>query len=244
MPTPFTHLAVAAELLAGGALPAPLRAERPAFLLGNIAPDVQVLSQQTREATHFFPVPLDGAPPAERLLLERHPALASLATLPPAQGAFVAGYLAHLVFDQLWIARVFEPVFGPAQTWESFRERLYLHNVLRAYWDALDRARLAPAAAVDLGAAEPRGWLPFVEDRDLAAWRDLVGGQLGAAGNSRTVEVFAARMQADPAAFAALLASPEEMERRLFGRLPLHALDAYRAEALTRSGEVIKSYWS
>ncbi len=83
-----------------------------------------------------------------------------------------------------------------------------------------------------------------MEDRDLAAWRDLVGGQLGAAGNSRTVEVFAARMQADPAAFAALLASPEAMERRLFGRLPLRALDAYREEALARSGEVIKSYWS
>lgn len=244
MPTPFTHLVVAAELLDSRALPPLLRDELPAFLLGNIAPDVQVISQQTREATHFFPVPLDGAPPAERQLFEQYPALAPLGALRPARAAFMAGYLAHLVFDQLWVARIFEPVFGPAQTWESFRERLYLHNVLRAHWDALDRARLAPTAAADLATAEPRGWLPFVEDSYLAAWRDLVAGQLAEAGGSRTVEVLAARMQADPAAFAALLASPDELERRLFRRLPPGALDDYRAEALARSGEVIKTYWS
>src|SRR5687767_6837612 len=123
MPTPFTHLAVAAELLATGALPSSLSQELPAFLLGNVAPDVQVISGQTREATHFFPVPLAGAPPAEQRLFELHPGLAPLGALPAARRSFMAGYLAHLVFDQLWIRLIFEPVFGPAQTWESFPER-------------------------------------------------------------------------------------------------------------------------
>jgi hypothetical protein len=244
MPTPFTHLAVAGELLATGALPAAIAANRPAFLLGNIAPDVQVLSGQTREATHFFPVPLDGAPPAEERLFALYPALAPLRALPPPQAAFMGGYLAHLVFDQFWVRQIFEPVFGPEQSWESFPERLYLHNVLRAYWDALDLARLTPATAFELAAAEPRAWLPFVADRDLVAWRDLVAEQLGEAGASRTIEVFAQRLQADPAAFAALLASPVELERRLFSRLPTGALDDYRAAALAASLDVITSFWS
>ena len=244
MPTPFTHLAVAAELAATGGLPPEVAAEWPAFLLGNIAPDVQVLSGQTREATHFFPVPLGDAPPAEDVLLAQHPGLAPLGVLPPAQAAFVAGYAAHLVFDYLWVGMIFEPVFGPGQTWgESFRERLYLHNVLRAYWDAQDLARLTPATAADLAAAMPAGWLPFVEDAHLTAWRDLVAEQLGEAGASRTVEVFAARMGADPDAFAALLASPEELDRRLFCRLPPNALAAYRAAALAESVESIVRYW-
>ena len=243
MPTPFTHLLAAAELLETGALPSPLVDDLPAFLLGNIAPDVQVLSQQSREATHFFPVPLAGAPPAEQTLFARHPGLLPLSALPPAQAAFMAGYLAHLVFDQLWVRLIFEPVFGPAQGWETFKERLYLHNVLRAHWDALDLARLAPTAAPALVAAAPRGWLPFVEDRYLAAWRDLVARQLGEAGGSRTVEVFAERMGADPAAFAALLASPAELERRLFRYLPPSALDEYRAAALAGSVEVIRASW-
>ena len=207
MPTPFTHLAVAAELAASGALPPEVAGAWPAFLLGNIAPDVQVLSGQPREATHFFPVPLNSAPPAEEVLFAQHPGLARLGALPPAQAVFVAGYLAHLVFDQLWVRMIFEPVFGPEQTWgEGFKERLYLHNVLRAHWDAQDLARLTPATAADLAAAAPREWLPFVADADLAGWRDLVAEQLAESGTSRTVEVFAARMRADPAAFAALLA--------------------------------------
>src|SRR5688500_18895716 len=147
MPTPFTHLLAAAELLETGALTSSLVDDLPAFLLGNIAPDVQVLSQQSREATHFFPVPLAGAPPAAQTLVARHPGLLPLSALPPAQAAFTAGYLAHLVFDQLWVRLIFGPVFGPAQGWETFKERLYLHNVLRAHWDALDLARLAPTAA-------------------------------------------------------------------------------------------------
>ncbi len=246
MPTPFTHLATVAEMLASPALTrevkAALEAERPAFLLGNIAPDVQTLSGQSREATHFFPVPLNGAPPAPRRLFERHPALAWRAGLPLAQSVFLAGYLAHLVFDQLWVARVFEPAFGPQQAWGTFRERLYLHNVLRAFWDAEDLARLAPAAADQLCQAAPNHWLPFVDDHHLAAWRDLVCDQLGP-GASRTVEVFAARMRVDPQPFAALLASPEALEQRVFSRLPREALAAYRAEALEQSLDVIQAYW-
>src|SRR5262245_3278946 len=133
MPTPFTHLAVAAELLASGRLPGAVEGELPAFLLGNIAPDVQVLWKQKPEGPHFLPCPLNGAPPAEQALLAQYPALAPLGALPPAQAGFLAGYLAHLVFDQLWIHHIFEPVFGPDQTWgENFKERLYLHNILRA----------------------------------------------------------------------------------------------------------------
>src|SRR5690349_24090555 len=117
MPTPSTHLATVAEMFAhpdlGADLAAALQAERPAFLLGNIAPDLQTLSGQSREATHFFPIPLDPGPPAPLRLLAKHPALAAPADLPPSQAAFLAGYFSHLVFDELWIAAIFWPVFGP-----------------------------------------------------------------------------------------------------------------------------------
>lgn len=246
MPTPFTHLAAASEILAHPGLPpeasAPLLAQLPAFLLGNTAPDVQTLSGQPREATHFFSVPLRDATPAALHMLARYPDLARRSALPPAQSAFLAGYLAHLIFDQLWIRDVFEPYFGELPTWGSFRERLYLHNALRASWDAEDLARLAPSVAANLQAAEPAGWLPFVDDRHLSAWRDLIAGQL-ANGAGRTVEVFAERMRVDPQAFAALLASPDEMERRVFSHLPPAALAEYRTRALDASVQTICAYW-
>lgn len=246
MPTPFTHLATVAEILDDPGLAGPpraaLAAELPAFMLGNIAPDVQTISGQTREATHFFPVPLDAGPPAPQRLLAHHPSLAWPRDLSPAQRAFLAGYLAHLVLDQLWVAEIFEPVFGPDQPWANFRERLYLHNVLRAHWDAADLARLKPDTDERLRAAAPHGWLPFVADPHLRTWRDLVADQLGP-GAGRTVEVFAERMNADPQVLAELLASPAELQRRVFVHLPPNALERYRAGAVASAAQVLAAYW-
>jgi hypothetical protein len=246
MPTPFTHLATAPEILAAPEMPAAVRAalkaEYPAFLLGTIAPDVQTVSGQSRQATHFFPVPLNGAPPAERQMLARHRRLARPGELRPAQAAFLAGYIAHLVLDQRWVGEIFEPVFGPRQTWDDFRERLYLHNVLRAHWDADDLARLPSTLDDALRCARPDRWLPFVDDAHLLTWRDLVADQLGP-GAGRTVEVFAQRMGADPEALRALLNSPEELDRRLFVHVPTGALERYRTGAVTAAAAAIGDYW-
>jgi len=247
MPTPFVHLLIAHDLLASPSLTPEVRqalaAEQPAFLFGNVAPDAQTVSGQRREATHFFPVPLKDAPPAPQRLFESHPALARPEQLPPAQAVFLAGYLAHLTFDQLWIAKIFEPIFGEQQTWGTFPERLYLHNALRAHWDARDLSQLPGSTTAGLRAAAPERWLPFLADDHLRAWRDFLADQLNS-GAARTVEVFAQRMKADPQAFAALLDSPEEKRRRVFTRLPLEQLARYRAEGLAQSAQLIQAYWA
>ena len=93
-----------------------------------------------------------------------------------------------------------------------------------------------------LQAAEPMAWLPFAADHHLRTWRDLVADQLGP-GAGRTVEVFAERMRVDPAAFAQLLTSPAELERRVFSRLPPEALPNYSARALQTSAAIITAYW-
>ena len=246
MPTPFTHLAAAEEILAhpdlAPVVKAALQAELPAFLFGNTAPDVQTISGQPREATHFFGVPLRAAPPGGLQMLASYPALASRAALPAAHAAFIAGYLAHLVFDQLWIRDIFEPFFGEEPAWGSFRERLYLHNVLRADVDAQDLERLGPAVPRDFKAAAPNVWLPFVDDSHLRAWRDIIADQLSS-GAGRTVEVFAQRARVDPQEFAALLASPEQMRQRVYSHLPHGLLDGYRAQSLAGGARAISAYW-
>lgn len=249
MPTPFTHLQAASALLAATDLPPAARAvfaaEWPAFLLGNIAPDVQTISGQTREATHFFPVPLLAAPRAHQVMFERYPGLARPHHLPrrPAQAAFLAGYLAHLTFDQLWITEIFAPVFGPEQAWATFRERLYLHNALRAFMDAADLAQLPASLGPALHTAQPADWLPFVRDADLARWRDLVADQLLPGAASHTVTVFAERMRADPLALAALVGSPDEMDRRIFAHVSRERVAQYRALALAESVRLMTAYW-
>ncbi len=248
MPTPFTHLRFAQEIIDLAGLPQPARealcAENPVFLLGCVAPDAQTVSGQPREATHFFYVPLRDSVPAYRHLFDAYPALARAKELPRAQAAFLAGYLTHLALDEFWVRDVFEPMFGSHAHWGTFIDRLYLHNVLRSHLDASDRKRLAASTAATLSSARPRDLCPFINDGTLLHWRDLIAEQLSPGQAGRTVEVFAERMGADPRAFAALLASPEEMRRRVFSRLPDGLLERFYGEGLRLCETVLQEYWT
>ena len=140
VPTPFYHLSLADDLLQYPSMPEPirqlLRTYRGEFLFGSTAPDVQVVTGQPREATHFFDLPIQpGDRTAWEVFLTTYPALADAARLPASQSAFLSGYLCHLQADWLWVKQLFTPVFGPHCAWGTFRQRLYYHNVLRAYLD-------------------------------------------------------------------------------------------------------------
>jgi hypothetical protein len=243
VPTPFYHLARAEDLLREPRLAESARrwlnAERPAFLLGNVAPDVQTVSGQTREATHFFSVPMRGDLSAHETMFAAWPQLAGPDGLPAGQQAFLAGYICHLMLDQLWIRSVFEPAFGPAARWADFPERLYLHNVLRAHLDQELLPALSPDLAGQMRAAAPRGWLPFVADRHLAAWRDFLADQLEPGAETLTAAVFAGRMGRAVTEFNALLASPTALNRQVFSRLPRAELTRFRAHGLARSLQLI-----
>lgn len=240
------HLVVADHMLADSGLPAPLR-ERlcdnlPAFRLGHTAPDAQTVSGQPREATHFFRVPMTDRRPAHETMFAHHPELKRPAELEPARAAFLTGYLCHLALDQLWISEIFQPVFGEDAPWGTFPERLYLHNVLRTYLDRDDLPQLG-GVGPSLGAAEPDEWLPFLADEALRGWRDLLAEQLQPGGGPRTIDIFARRMRRSPEEIAALLDSPDELERLIFSRYSLDQIAAFRAEGLARSLALAEAYW-
>ncbi|MCI0519482.1 MAG: zinc dependent phospholipase C family protein [Chloroflexi bacterium] len=247
MPTPFYHLSLAKTLLEGADLhPAAhdlLQRERSAFLLGNTAPDVQTISGQPRQATHFFDLPLrlNDRPAWEQCLLE-FPALAQAATLKQAQAAFVAGYLCHLQADWYWVVEIFVPVFGLRAAWETFPRRLYLHNVLRSYLDRDILPQLNNGIPSGLAAAEPENWLPFVADGDLRRWRDFLAGQLQPEARVQTVEVFAARQGIPPEDYYRLIESEDAMQREVFSRLPRRMLNDYRQRLLTASSRLLNEY--
>jgi hypothetical protein len=247
MPTPFMHLAMADAMLADPRLPASLRSlfqeQLPAFRLGHTAPDAQTVSGQPREATHFFTVPMQDSRPAHAIMFERHPELGHPRRLSPARAVFLTGYACHLALDQMWIRRIFQPVFGEAAAWATFRERLYLHNILRTHLDELDLPHLANGVGASLGRAAPLGWLPFLADDSLARWRDWLAEQLRPGASSQTVEVFARRMNRDPQELLDLLASPAELDRLIFARLPREAVAAFRADGLARSLDLALEYW-
>jgi hypothetical protein len=245
MPTPFNHLAMAEDVLADPALGEVARHilgnQRGAFLFGNTAPDVQVVSGQSREATHFFNIPRTDDTPGQVTMFRQYPELADPETMTGSKAAFLAGYLCHLTLDELWLDRIFGPYFIQIEAWGDFRRRLMLHNVLRTHLDRLDLARLPENTERHMRQAVPDTWLPFTADPYLLRWRDEIADQLLPGASSRTVEVFAKRMRMPPEELEAYL-EPGFMADTIFRYLPEIQLQAFQDKGRERSVQVINDY--
>jgi hypothetical protein len=247
LPTPIEHLVIAEQILMSPDLAEMVRIRlaenervRGAFFFGHIAPDVQVVSGQPREATHFYTLARTNRCPAYERMLATHPKLAQPSTLPAAQAAFLSGYMAHILLDELWVREIF-PLFGPQQTWGDWRERLLLHNVLRAWLDRQGLPRLRRDISALLRQAQPDDWLPFAVDADLRHWRDLVADQFEPGATIRTVEIFAKRAHIPDTEFAALL-KPDILETRVFKHISPVALEEFHARAAVRARDLITHY--
>lgn len=124
MPTPFYHLSIADELLQHPQLNKTVRrrlvANSGAFLFGNTAPDVQVVSGQTRQETHFFTLPIDETKPAWECFFTANPELAALSDLDPDRLAFIQDE--HLSAWCSFLAQQLHPD-GKTRTVQVFAER-------------------------------------------------------------------------------------------------------------------------
>lgn len=220
-----------------------LEEQKGEFLFGNTAPDVQVVSGQAREATHFFELPIHPLDqPAWLRLQQLYPESGLAANMPPSRRAFMAGYICHLQADWYWVLEIFMPVFGLRSKWETFGKRLYLHNVLRSYLDREFLPGLKNGATASLAHIQPAYWLPFVEDRYLVEWRDFLAGQLLPGASVQTVEVFAARQGISPDEYYRMLDSQEAMDREIFSRLPHNSLDLYRSQLVLQNIQFLNVY--
>lgn len=247
MPTPFYHLRLANDLLETASCRDDIRiflhTWRYEFMLGSIVPDVQVVSGQPREATHFFNLPLRPEDqPAWWVMLTLYPQLAQNSQLTPAHTAFMAGYLCHLQADWYWVNEIFLPVFGPTCSWGSFSDRLYYHNVLRAYLDLQIQPGLPDNLGDGLARVNPANWLPFTPDRFLEKWRDFVYPQLHPGAAIQTVEVFSSRQGTAPPEYYAILRSPERMRQEIFSQISLEQVHAYHQSTISQNLQLLSGY--
>lgn len=247
MPTPFYHLSLAQEILHHAHLPVAVRSllqcHLGAYLLGHVAPDVQVVSGQPRTETHFFDLPLKAkALPPWQQLLRRYPLLKQSALLTGEHRAFLVGYLCHLQVDWRWVQQIFVPVFGLQNSWSTFEQRLIYHNVLRAYLDEQILPSLESQWSEELKRVVPCGWLPFVNDRDLVRWRDIIAEQLKPGSRIATAEVFAARQGLSVEEFVRLVRSPSVLQEAIFSHISMAQLSAFRRQVIEEGVQLVCEY--
>ncbi len=234
MPTPFTHLRIAQNLLADEGLSPPYRAllqrQKPAFQLGSVVADARVASGVGREVTHFYAYgrPISARP--WRQMLRQHPSLARAKTEPHL--AFLAGYVAHLATDEAWALKMVRPQFWERE-WLGVERRdkfLALHLIL-TIMDERDEKLLQGWQGASLAHCEPDSWLPFMSDEVLRGWRDLVARQIVPGGESETLAIFGRRLKRDSAEIRVILDDPALMNATLWRHVSPEALAAVERQA-------------
>jgi hypothetical protein len=169
------HMSVARELANLMRNPI-IDAGRGAFYLGSTGPDMRILSRAGRTSSHYFDLDRLERQSAIESFFEAHSDLQTPDALKGTTASFVAGYLTHLVIDEIWITDIYRPFFGPDSALGGDARANVLDRVLQYDMD-LERRKDRPAmedireqlltadVALDAG---------FIDEDVLARWREIV----------------------------------------------------------------------
>lgn len=250
MPNAQTHLASVWDLLNRPPIQAVFGwlAEpeaQAAFLLGAISPDVRIVSGHSREETHFFGIPALDPRSAPVIFLDTWPELANAALVSRQQAAFISGYMTHLVMDQVWVERiVMDGLFIEGLEWGIGHPNWRLYSILMTYLEYRAASRLPRVALERLSAARPDHWLPFVEDKHLAAWRSHVLSHVGPGGARHISRLFARTNGLTSDEMESIVLSDEQMAAEVYGVISPAQIVIFDAETTSHSVEVVSGYLS
>ena len=153
-----------------------LEAERGNLYLGSTAPDIRVITRWERDRTHFFDLHNFDEQSGVAGLFAAYPSLSSPGSLNAGTVAFVAGYVTHLVMDELWINTIYRPFFGQRS---PLGGDLRANIMDRAIQFSLDREKridrelmahvLEAVARSDLALE-----IEFIDGDTLRRWKDVI----------------------------------------------------------------------
>jgi hypothetical protein len=139
VPSSYIHVWVAGEIPAAAGVTGGEDDVGAAYFFGSVAPDVGLVAGSPRAQAHWW---TPGEEASGRLgvsrLLAAHPEL-DANRLDAVGRAFVAGYLCHLVTDEVWIRTIYEPYFGPSTPFVASQEGIELQQALYSH---LERRRI------------------------------------------------------------------------------------------------------
>ena len=175
MPHLTFHLSVARDLANLVRNPV-IDSDRGAFYLGCTGPDMRILSRADRMSSHYFDLDCLEEQNATQSFFAVHGDLKDPAKLDGTTAAFVAGYLTHLVIDEVWITDIYRPFFGPDSPLGGDARANVLDRVLQYELDLqrrLDRP-VMEEVRLQLLAASLAVHVGFIDEAILPRWRDVV----------------------------------------------------------------------
>lgn len=175
MPHLAFHMSVARDLADLMNSPA-IDVDRGVYYLGSTGPDMHILSREDRISSHYFDLDCLAHQDSVDAFFQAHGELKSAGKLDGATAAFVAGYLTHLVIDELWITDIYRPHFGPESPLGGDARANVLDRILQYDMD-LQRRTDRPAMEEirgQLAATRLAMDTDFLDTAMLSRWRDVV----------------------------------------------------------------------
>jgi hypothetical protein len=152
-----------------------LEAELGSLYLGSTAPDICILTRWERECTHFFDLRNYNEQDGVSAMLKAYPALARPVKLSPASAAFVAGFITHLVMDEIWITDVYRPFFGKLSPMGGSERANIMDKAMQYELDRQSRDDRDAVAHIvkELARTSLDIEVGFIDKDTIRRWRDL-----------------------------------------------------------------------
>lgn len=145
------------------------------YLLGATAPDIRVITREDRQVTHFFDLSIDEEQDSVGAFLSANDHLVDPSTLNPDTRGFVAGYISHLVMDEVYITRVYREYFRQHEEMggeirANVMDRLLQFDLERTYGNDPD---LSNSICTALSCTLENVNVGFIEAETLEQWRGV-----------------------------------------------------------------------
>ena len=248
MPPICLHLGIAQEAITRLGHPV-VDENRGSFYLGATAPDIRLLVDAGREATHFLPLDSEGETSGVGLMFAAYPELVEKAHLNASTRSFVAGYLSHLVTDETWIRGVYRPFFGKASPLGGDAMANILDRLLQFELDRRERLNTETMAGIcaDIDNSAASVNVRFIDGSNLSRWRDFVCVAASRKASITDFRRFAENYpiwmrQITPEDPETFFASFDARLEQVLTMIPQDRLQAFRGQSVDESVKVAREY--
>ena len=217
------------------------------FLLGSTSPDIRAMTRGAREEYHFAPLDFGSVGAGVEGLFDAHPDLRSDSDHGGPTRAFIAGYITHLISDEVWIVDMYRPYFGDEGVFEEgivgkVMDRALQLDLDRQAWPTV----MATRQALDDASDGIR--IRFIPDETILDWRQWVQSLLDRGFSWDRLRFMAERVAREDGADSAhraaedfLDAMPDSLEE-LYRLVPRQRLADYRERAIESLVRTVGSY--
>ena len=219
------------------------------YAIGATLPDIQIMTSLRREETHFFDLDREEYESGTERIFEAHPELAETARLDDDVKSVVAGYLSHLITDEIWILDVYRPLFGSSS---PLRENAMANMMDKLVQYELDRREREDRTTMETIRATVRDWEPIdplglVDKHVMSQWRDFVCSAAIREPNLALFPLFARRyllhrMEVDETQLDEFFSSMDANLEWIIQYVTPERLAAFREKAIAQSVALAREY--